>query len=175
MGTDCGVYPGCECATKLVTSQTCNDGACCTQDCTGKCGTVTDCGTYWCGDCGPFWILRIDYQINVSCYPIIQASSWGYSTCNFLSDYVGQSCAGYGIGTCLVDYRCTYNDGGGEKPKYLQCGGLYTGPWPAEVCNDSIDNDHDGLTDCADPNCQDGAQCYNCAIGGWAHPPCPGW
>jgi len=38
--------------------------------------------------------------------------------------------------------------------------------FPPEVCNDLVDNDHNGLIDCADPACASDPSCGPCAAGG---------
>lgn len=68
------------------------------------------------------------------------------------------------VRACLGD-NCSYTDP--EITSYtdipaligtLACGGEVADP-TAEICNDGIDNDGDGLTDVSDPDCQQGGVC----------------
>jgi hypothetical protein len=71
---------------------------------------------------------------------------------------LGDSCSA-GIGACerSGDFICTFDQLGTE------CTAIPGNPDP-EVCDDGIDNDCDGYTDCADSDCDGTPECGECEI-----------
>jgi hypothetical protein len=63
----------------------------------------------------------------------------------------GQSCSNFGFdgGTLTCNAGCL----------------LTTVSCANEICNDNLDNDLDGLSDCADPNCTNATNCQTCGNG----------
>lgn len=79
-------------------------------------------------------------------------------------DTIAMSC----VSSCCQNGVCLGNCFCGTSV-CSQCGG--TTP---EVCDDSVDNDKDGLIDCKDPDCANSAKCSNCTTSpsGCCYPAC---
>jgi hypothetical protein len=75
------------------------------------------------------------------------------STCTASSTLIVPSCAGG---------QCTWNGVaiGAGRIMFVRVLYLYEGVLPSEIdCNDDLDEDQDGVRDCADPDCQADASC----------------
>jgi hypothetical protein len=73
-----------------------------------------------------------------------------------LIDCADPDCATLSCGTGLATLKCSGTN--------CACNGVF--PVPAEICNDGIDNDCDGMIDCFDSDCGGTAMCEsNCADG----------
>jgi len=84
----------------------------------------------------------------LNCYPNITGI---YSSDNTL--------IGLSSSEPILNVELTFADNSSEVITNT-AGTIFFSNFPVEICGDGIDNDGDGLTDCADPQCGDDNSCY---------------
>jgi hypothetical protein len=179
-GSDC-VSGFCNAMTKVCVADQCHDGlkdgsesdVDCGGSCAAKCTNGKMCsGSSDCGDAN-----AICDGAHQCCSPSCSGKVCG-------SDGCGGSC-----GTCTSTTYPMCNTGGTacvctntSCPSPLACNGTscYCPQGTTESCFDGVDNNCDGLVDCADPQCNGVGVCVPTAPGGFSygylttHGSCPG-
>ncbi|NUP10403.1 MAG: hypothetical protein HOW73_30505 [Polyangiaceae bacterium] len=93
-----------------------------------------------------------------------------FARCGTIANCVLLGCTAIGGVDGFVDETTSSNGGQGVGGDVVDCEGVACDP-PVERCDDGVDNDDDGLIDCADPQCGDaGYKCVPQAPAGWSGP-----